>query len=595
MLKQCITQLKKITWSQSLKSRIILVMVLNTIIILILVGVFSYRNSVKTNDLVMQKNIKSHFDNLQNNLKWAYFDIDAVAKAISEESKKIFSEQAGSYTMKEYPNYVASERDWSSDEVMLFINSFSELSKKTNTLASTNSIFGAYALFTLDELSEYKVIWSNKRNINNEKINKIFNIPIVSEKEFGQLNSIHSSISGDFPVISVVYLLDEKNSIYLYLETSQIWLDTLFDKVDFVEQNAIIMTDKLQKVIYSSDLESTIVGQVLPENIQEQAGLRIISSNQKNQDWNIYFTAPSKIYDQQLGVWVRDYIYLIIGSVIVLLMLNFSIWKYIFKPFGILCKEMKALSENTEISSHKKVNIEEVDMILNEFYLYKVRSAELFNKVKEKEKMQQRLEYEKLLLQINPHFIRNSLNTIQWIARLEGQGTIEKMTTALIKVFNYNLEKDELIVSLSKEIETIKAYLDLQIIRYGEALTVHIQVEEITDEMIIPRFLLQPIVENAILYGLDDNNRINVKIGIKQSEENYYVLYVENGGMAMPQGIKKAIMSADESDMSKGVGIGLRYVLGAISHYFGEEFPLSIESEDGQGTTVLITLPKKKR
>jgi two-component system sensor histidine kinase YesM len=115
---------------------------------------------------------------------------------------------------------------------------------------------------------------------------------------------------------------------------------------------------------------------------------------------------------------------------------------------------------------------------------------------------------EKLLSQINPHFLHNTLNSVQWMAREAGQDDIDKIVTLLVQVLHYNMGKQSLIVTIRDEIEALRNYIELQSIRYEDDLEFDIEVHPEALHVPVPRFLLQPMVENAIYHGKHDTKSI---------------------------------------------------------------------------------------
>ena len=159
------------------------------------------------------------------------------------------------------------------------------------------------------------------------------------------------------------------------------------------------------------------------------------------------------------------------------------------------------------------------------------------------------------------------------------------MATSLIKVFNYNLGEERL-STLREEFEAIRVYMELQIMRYGNRIHVSYELNEKDYDLLIPRFLLQPLLENAILYGMDDqgNNRITVRAG-RMSKDSYLVS-VSDSGPGFSEDMRRQLLGGEPKN-GKGMGIGLRYVLGMLSYYHGKV--LAVEHEK-KGTTLSLQL-----
>jgi two-component system sensor histidine kinase YesM len=206
------------------------------------------------------------------------------------------------------------------------------------------------------------------------------------------------------------------------------------------------------------------------------------------------------------------------------------------------------------------------------------------------EKNKSRLEIEKLLIQINPHFLHNTLNTVQWLARMNGQKEIDRLVTLLAKVLHYNLGKQSIIVPVSEEIEALRNYVELQQIRYDYEFEVHIEVDPSVDKVLIPRFLLQPLVENAIYHGSSERNG-TIAIVVTRISADQALLRVTDNGEGMNQEAIAALITNQDETKNRGLGIGLHYVNRLVKKYYGSEHLLQISSVVGTGTTIEIIIP----
>ena len=166
-------------------------------------------------------------------------------------------------------------------------------------------------------------------------------------------------------------------------------------------------------------------------------------------------------------------------------------------------------------------------MLLNQFQHMKVQITQLYSEIKAKEKRRADLEIEKLQYQINPHFLMNTLDTAHWLAVMNGQEEIDRLVTSLNKLLYYNLRKGNSVATIRDEIDSLKQYLILQQIRYNFQFDVNIHVDDALLEVTVPRFILQPLVENSLYHGLDDNGRIEVVV---RKNDRLEIEIRDNGG-----------------------------------------------------------------
>lgn len=222
--------------------------------------------------------------------------------------------------------------------------------------------------------------------------------------------------------------------------------------------------------------------------------------------------------------------------------------------------------------------------------------ALLMDKRLDDEKEKNQLEYEILQSQINPHFLYNTLNSIKWMATIQNATGIAEMITSLSKLLRSVSKDVKPIHCLKDEIKLLDHYFLIQKYRYGGTLTLSYSIEDnqLLD-CLVPRFTLQPIVENAIFHGIEPTQSIG-KINVHIYEDFNKLLHIDihdNGiGMTNEQ-IHNILTYTHEHNLDFFKKIGINNVNLRIKHSFGDSFGLSIISSKNEGTTVQIKLPKR--
>lgn len=219
--------------------------------------------------------------------------------------------------------------------------------------------------------------------------------------------------------------------------------------------------------------------------------------------------------------------------------------------------------------------------------------------------MNQKIKYDVLQNQINPHFLYNTLENIRGQAIIGENYLIADMTEALARYFRYNIIQDGDIVNLSQEIENIKTYIQIQRYRFRERIVFQIYshvAEEFLKTCKIPKMTLQPIVENAIYYGVEnkvEQGHIDVHIDIIGGCVS---IIVSDDGQGMSEEVLHELNTRIHSDKnpneepssvrkSKGNGIALTNINKRIQLLYGEEYGVHISSVQNVGTEVGITFP----
>lgn len=218
---------------------------------------------------------------------------------------------------------------------------------------------------------------------------------------------------------------------------------------------------------------------------------------------------------------------------------------------------------------------------------YQIALAEL----EQQRAMRERAEFKALQFQVNPHFLFNALNTISYVCR-EEPGRARELLITLANYFRYNLNYDAFIVPLEEEMEHVRDYLEIEKARFEEKLLVTFEVPEVMD-IKIPTLILQPIVENAVRYGINQEGKRVVSIKAWPEPDGYMVCISDEG-----KGISKEILKKLENDEPIGNSIGLSNVHKRMINMYGERNGLHIQSSM-QGTCVkmhfLKDVPKEEK
>lgn len=211
------------------------------------------------------------------------------------------------------------------------------------------------------------------------------------------------------------------------------------------------------------------------------------------------------------------------------------------------------------------------------------------------EKERQSLEYKMLQNQVNPHFIYNTLNSIKWMATIQGATGIAEMTTAFSRLLKSVSKGSRPLITLREEFALLNDYCVIQQYRYGGAIT--IEIATISDESLcdclIPSFSLQPLAENAIFHGIEAKGGVgSIWLHIQQQSNGDVLIAMQDDGIGMSaQAIDAVFTQGDDGDEPGYRQIGIRNVHRRIQYAFGAEYGLSISSKEGEFTRVELCIP----
>lgn len=406
----------------------------------------------------------------------------------------------------------------------------------------------------------------------------------------------------DSTVLSVTRKVDVPgyNTLYIYIETSF----ELAGNILGTEQSGSgmkvthLVIDDRNRIAYSENDRQYKVGTIFRDGqslrrLHDADNGNYLFEQEHNQGWKVVAVISETDYNREKNRWIIQFGMFTCLSIGISLFFAWMIWRTMYRPLSSLKKEIKYMKNSLFHSSLKMTKVAEFDELLEQFHEMKQKVWDLLGEVEEKEKRKTELELEKLLFQINPHFIHNTLDTIRWLARSKGQTDIDHLISTLIKVLYYNMGKGG-VSTIEKEIEALRDYVALQQARYDFQFDVRIHASIDVMDIIISRFILQPLVENSLYHGLRDDGVIEVNISLE--DDRYTIIQVSDNGVGMTDEDIHRLMSGQSREQRQvGMGIGLYYVHRMIKAQFGEEAKLDIKSNLGQGTSMILRIPMQNK
>ncbi|TDL73572.1 sensor histidine kinase [Rhodococcus qingshengii] len=274
----------------------------------------------------------------------------------------------------------------------------------------------------------------------------------------------------------------------------------------------------------------------------------------------------------------------------------------ITSPLGKLAKAMGFIERGDftgakRFMPHIKSQNNEVDYLINVTEHTIDQLQNLIETEYEANLRRKDAEYKALLLQINPHFLNNTLEIIGSLALQEKNKEVMNVSIYLGKMLRYSLNTKSNIVPLGEEVNYIKSYTNILKLRYEDTITIHMDVDPDTVTIPIIKFILQPLVENAVKYSFSEKTFANIFIKTEVIGSQL-TLSVADKGMGMSEEIISDLESqADETIHvleSKGNSIGLRNVLGRLKLTYGDDFTYQIESTKNEGTKITLLIDLKR-
>ena len=288
-------------------------------------------------------------------------------------------------------------------------------------------------------------------------------------------------------------------------------------------------------------------------------------------------------------------VYIVIFILVFYLSLLFA--KGITKPLKRLTDEMKLVEEGRfdEIAPVDITTVKQGDEIAQlerDFHLMVQKINSLIKDNYLKQIAVKESEFKALQAQINPHFLYNTLDSINWLAKINKQHQIATMVKALGNLLRNSISIKSEVISLGNEINILEDYITIQKCRYEERLDFSIDISQEYWQYMIPKLSIQPLVENSIKHGLEKILGV-CKIRVwAESSENGLEIWVQDNGPGMD---KDFLAKLNKGEIKpRGSGIGIKNIDDRIKIIFGREYGIKIDSILGQGTKVCIFIPYKR-
>jgi two-component system sensor histidine kinase YesM len=293
---------------------------------------------------------------------------------------------------------------------------------------------------------------------------------------------------------------------------------------------------------------------------------------------------------------ISDWFYIILALILLICILGLALGlvmdRLITRPVAKIQQKLKLISQgdfSPDPSIESGTEIGSIGKGINQLSheVQNLMDQRLANQREQKE-----LEYRMLQSQINPHFLYNTLGTIKWMASLQKATGISDLTTALARLLRKVSKDTRKEVTLREELELLDDYFTLLQYRYGGNLDYKKEIEDPNLlETMVPRFILQPLMENAVFHGIEPKGKGEIRLKAQIQDKNVRISFFDNGiGMPRDQ-VEKINHPGPIPNNQELEHFGIQNVNNRIRNYYGLEYGLSVKSVEGQYTEIEILLP----
>lgn len=412
----------------------------------------------------------------------------------------------------------------------------------------------------------------------------------------------------DSPVFAFgrqIYELNEHKpiGIALYEVNPQPVLDAL-NNLKLGEHSEVYLINREGQVVSSLTDPAPVLDDVPRLNeaqetqVLQTAKSLIVASRLPFSDWSVVSITPREDLNvEQLEM--RRYLLVVIVILIVVSTLIASVVsRTISQPLKKLIREMRQVELGNFRGMLSVASYQEINILVASFNRMVKRIEELIERVKISSVSEKNAELHALQSQVNPHFLYNTLDMIYWMLDEKENDRLGELVLSLSSMFRYSSQwEDGAEVTLRDEMEQIRHYLTIILIRLEGRLQVDVEVDERWLDIRLPKMTVQPIIENAVKHGLEALERQGRLKLYTREEVTCLKIVVEDNGNGMDEerlARLRGTLSQPYSREAGKSGIGLQNLQRRLQHMFGERYGLEIRSIPDEGTKVAVVLPLPK-
>ena len=557
-----------------------------TVIPFIVLSIMFYSNTLKNIREEITLENSYIFDNSVNIIDQTLMEVDTLTSSLaSNESTQLYTINNVSTDSFKTISRLAKTLPI----IYRYIDSIYIYSEQTDTVIMDNNSIPLSDLSDTDWINAYRAVTSPKGTI----------IPRSKNNVYPQLITI----------IKPIYVADEKKgAIIMNINAQSIYNSMLYQQ--YKDGRLFFLVNADNKIIISSELSyfntypddiglNTLTIESNPKNSVYEINDKnyvVLSGDSTISDYKYISAYPLELYEHKLSTMKLQIIGILLLLMIIIFILAYVASVRSYSPLN----EIISFLDNSQppADSIEEEDKNELMYIINSIQTHindKTKMAEI---LEERMKLLRKSQYDMLQTQINPHFLYNTLETINWMAynMSNSENPVSKSLINLASFFRNTLTSGYF-VSIENEIKYTKEYINILALRYGDLFDIEWDIDESILSYTIIKICLQPIIENAVYHGIkqkNDKGLIKIK-GL--CDDNNIILIVSDDGV----GIEKDALDelnktlSETSFTNEKSHIGLSNVNQRIKIIFGDSYGIHVESTVGVGTDVYVTIPKKEQ
>ena len=355
-------------------------------------------------------------------------------------------------------------------------------------------------------------------------------------------------------------------------------------------RSRFMIIDEDEKIVYN--VNDQLIGTLFRDNVRPSEAYNVVvKSPLSQQKWTTYVYMPLEELTADGKILGRNLVTLVIVMSLFAAVISIFLSHVITRPIKKLLNNIRLVEKGQFEHVQDIRSQDEIGHLSTRFNRMSHELKRMVERMQQEEIEKAAAEMRALHDQINPHFLYNTLGSVKWIASMQQADKIVDMTDALISMLRYATRSDGSLVMIAEELNHIGHYATIQNVRYYGSIQMKYEIEEKLLDYVMPKMILQPIVENAFFHGLaeiEEDGIITIRI---RPQHNDICIEVSDNGTGMDQSTVCSLMEERQETGSSNRGIGLYNVQRRIQLHFGKPYGIQVKSEIGRGTTFTILLP----
>ena len=377
---------------------------------------------------------------------------------------------------------------------------------------------------------------------------------------------------------------------YVDIEQVCLWLQPVGDQVIAKTGQVSVSQKRIQKQL-SKVIENYYSSGQLE---QEYEGNYLIQVPQEEYNLEAFVLVSQSLLTATQKSLIRTLLIIMTAMIGLIVLLVFMLSRWMTKPVEEMRNTIVRIKNGEASLRVSPVGwSEELTVLGTEFNEMLDRIQAMAEEELQNKMLVERTEFKMFQAQINPHFLYNTLESITWMVEAQENEAAVRMISELAKLLRVSLSRGKTIIPIKDELQHSRSYMNIQLARYKERFKTEFRIDEEIENYCIVKLVIQPILENAIYYGVgnmdEDEDGMIIVTGEKRDED--ILITIEDNGMGMREEVLENILTDSSKVPKHGSGVGVINVHSRIRLMFGEEYGLFIESEPDEGTKVTIRIP----